>query len=93
MAKALKSSSAGTGPALVTKIVTYSDSDQAAILKSVQNMDTSPGDVKLRNASDDSDVTITIPAWGRLDGYYSRVWSTGTTLAAGKLIGFYDTPS
>lgn len=93
MAKDIKQSAAACGPALITKIITLSDSDQTYILKSIQNMDTSPATVKLRNAKDDSDVTIDIPAWGRLDGYYSRVWSTGTTVAtANKLIGFYDTP-
>jgi hypothetical protein len=53
-------------------------------------MDTSPATLKLRNAKNDSDVTVVLPAWGRVDGFYSRVWITGSTFVAGKVLGFYD---
>lgn len=92
MAKNIRPDAAACGPALITILVATTDADQTVVFKSIQNMDTVAGNVKLRNAKDDSDVIITLPAWGRIDGYYSRVYTTLTTITANKIIGFYDTP-
>lgn len=74
-----------TGPGIVWSEITTSDSDQTVVFRRVKVYG-SAGDIKLRNAVDSSDVTfVNVPAGDSIDGYFSRVWQTGT--AATRLFG------
>jgi len=68
-----------SGPGIVWSAITTSDSDQSVVFRRVKVYGAA-GDIKLRNAVDSSDVTFTSVQVGDvIDGYFSRVWQTGTT--------------
>jgi hypothetical protein len=68
-----------SGPGIVWSAITTSNSDQTVVFRRVKVYG-SAGDIKLRNAVDDSDVTFpNVPAGDSIDGYFSRVYTTGTT--------------
>ncbi len=68
-------------PPLVWAGISKSDSDLTTALRVIRVYGT--GDIKLRNAADDSDVTFTaVPANWEITGCFSRVWSTGTTASS-----------
>ncbi len=74
-----------SGPGLVWSAISTSDSDQTVVFRRIKVYGTA-GDVKLRNALDDSDVVFpAAPSGDIIDGYFSRVYTTGT--AATNLMG------
>lgn len=83
-----KPSVISTCPAGKTISVTPSNGDQDFVLKSFSPQDMA-GDVKVRNASDSSDVTLpSVQIGQRIDGFFSRIYSSGSTPT--KFIGYYD---
>lgn len=93
MATKKKPSPAACSPALKAVAITNSDSDQAVIVKAFSNQSSAPGDIKVRNAYDDTDVTIpNVQVGQRIDLYVSRIYTTGSTVTS-NIIGYVDPDS